>query len=98
MRIRHLSLCQLSAPSILLSLLGVFFGTPLCRAQSICFDGTFNLSNYSQTILNTDPSQVKITVSQSSNGNPGTALEVKVTWSAPEITFAIMVSLINDSC
>jgi len=67
-------------------------------SQSICSDGTFNLANYSQTIYNSDPADVTITVSQSPNGDPGTALEVKETWSAPNITFATFVAVINNSC
>jgi hypothetical protein len=83
----------------LLGLLAFLFGPPACWAQvSVCFDGTFNLANYSQTSFNSDPTDVTITVSQSSNGNPGTALEVKDTWSAPNITFTTVVALINNSC
>lgn len=60
-------------------------------------DGTFNLSDYNIVTFNSDPSDVTINVSQTSSGNPGTALEVINSWSAPNITFSTAVALLNTS-
>jgi hypothetical protein len=86
---------------LFLIVFGLLACTLLARpasAQVICFDGTFDGANYSDTVYTTDPSEVTTTASPSTNGNPGTALEVLNTWSVPNITFTTAHFLINQSC